>query len=87
MKALWIHIPELQLFFEKLLCQNYAQKSDRVKLCTREGCNKAIFLHYQLESVVTCDCGNRLCRLCGSDDHYPLSCGDLKVWNQIFSNK
>lgn len=39
------------------------------------------------ESIVVCDCKTELCRHCGSKDHFPLECFDLKQWNRMVNDK
>ena len=47
MQRIWeqVNEPHLKAAFESLLCNSFARKSDRVKLCRSEGCNRAILIN------------------------------------------
>lgn len=87
MNTIWNRYPEGRKAFEKLLCLKFSQRSEKVRVCGAEGCNRAIFINYCQERTLTCTCGNSICRICGQADHYPLDCGDLKTWNKIVNAK
>lgn len=85
MNKIWNVYPLEKRYFEKLLCLKYSRMSAKIKLCSKEGCTKAISINYGTERSLACSCGTKICRICGESNHYPLDCGDLKTWNQICS--
>jgi len=87
MEKIWAFFPLEKRHFEKLLCMKYARMSNKIRLCSKEGCNKAIVINYVTERSVACSCRNKICRICSETDHYPLDCGDLKTWTKICNAK
>ena len=74
--------PDLNERYSRFLCQSYVASSPSLKWCPSERCEGIAILCDVPEAAipVRCLCGFVSCFRCGSEDHLPASCKQVKTW-------
>eukprot|EP00727_Mastigamoeba_balamuthi_P007062 m51a1_g2977 hypothetical protein (557) ;mRNA; r:712891-715092 len=66
------------------LVKDFVERNGKYVFCTNPSCGRAI--HYRgagrPPDIVECQCGQRFCFQCGSEVHSPVTCKQLKEWEE-----
>lgn len=78
--------PEDYARYAKYSLRSYVDINKSVKWCPAPGCDNAI-LGTGGCPMVRCSCGCQFCMRCGEEDHLPVTCDHLTLWQEKCKNE